>query len=346
MQISLSKNSTIYIVSPAGVATGGVEALHQLAYDLRQSFPAAKVFLFYLPQTQEQPVPGAYAYMQLPFVKHIEDVEENLLIISEMYTHKFCEYKKIRKAIWWLSVDNYYLSYDFFMHANIAGRINKRLWRRGIQHYLFFDANLKKVPFHFAQSSYAFEHLKKKGILNVHYLREHLNPAFLSQSAEETDKKDIVAYNPKKGFRFTERVMASSPDIQFVPIQNMTRNQVVDLLQLAKVYIDFGNHPGRDRIPREAAMLGCCVLTGKRGSAKFYEDVSIPEDCKFSESRSDIQLIRKKIQEYFFDYKSQINRFAPYREKIKGEREVYLSDLRGIFSFDDTLYQKNIRKQK
>lgn len=52
----------------------------------------------------------------------------------------------------------------------------------------------------------------------------------------------------------------------------------------SKVYIDFGNHPGKDRIPREAAISGCIVITGKRGAAAFAEDVCIPETYKFDES--------------------------------------------------------------
>lgn len=29
-------------------------------------------------------------------------------------------------------------------------------------------------------------------------------------------------------------------------------------MRKAKVYIDFGFHPGKDRIPREAVMCGAC----------------------------------------------------------------------------------------
>ena len=33
-----------------------------------------------------------------------------------------------------------------------------------------------------------------------------------------------------------------------------------------QVYIDFGHHPGQDRLPREAVQCGCVVITGTRGS--------------------------------------------------------------------------------
>jgi len=63
----------------------------------------------------------------------------------------------------------------------------------------------------------------------------------------------------------------------------MPREEVIKLLQKAKVYIDFDYHPRKDRLPREAAILGCCVITRKRGSAKFFEDVPIPDEYKFED---------------------------------------------------------------
>ena len=51
----------------------------------------------------------------------------------------------------------------------------------------------------------------------------------------------------------------------------------------SKVYIDFGNHLGKDRIPREVAS-GCCIITGKTGADKYKEDVYIGEKFKFDEA--------------------------------------------------------------
>ena len=56
----------------------------------------------------------------------------------------------------------------------------------------------------------------------------------------------------------------------------MSRAEVREALCKVKVYADFGSHPGRDRMPREAALCGACVLTNRRGSANFAEDVPLP----------------------------------------------------------------------
>ena len=53
-------------------------------------------------------------------------------------------------------------------------------------------------------------------------------------------------------------------------------------------YIDFGPHPGMDRLPREAALAGCIVLTNREGAANFAKDVPLPEEFKFSKFDVDV----------------------------------------------------------
>ena len=68
----------------------------------------------------------------------------------------------------------------------------------------------------------------------------------------------------------------------------MTEREVEDCLSQAKVYIDFGGHPGKDRIPREAALCGCCVVTGRRGAAG--NDVEVPINQSYKLVRCKMKL--------------------------------------------------------
>ena len=56
-----------------------------------------------------------------------------------------------------------------------------------------------------------------------------------------------------------------------------------------QVYIDFGHHPGQDRLPREAAACGCLVVTGTRGSAGFHADVPLPPALKLAHPLDDLE---------------------------------------------------------
>mgnify|MGYP001626387956 FL=1 len=165
----------------------------------------------------------------------------------------------------------------------------------------------------------------------IYYLSDYLNPNFLSNKAELSKKVNIVVFNPKKGISFTKKIISSATDIEFVPLANMTREQVIETLQKAKVYIDFGNHPGKDRIPREAAILGCCVITGKRGSAAFFEDVPIPDEYKFEDKEENIPKIIEKIKDCFDNFEKRYQDFDYYRQVIKNEPIKFLEDLKKIF---------------
>ena len=79
---------------------------------------------------------------------------------------------------------------------------------------------------------------------------------------------------------------SSKRGVMLVPIQHMASSQ--QLLARARVYIDFGHHPGQDRLPREAAQCGCVVVTGMRGSAGLFADVPLPQYLKIEEPLAEL----------------------------------------------------------
>jgi len=142
-------------------------------------------------------------------------------------------------------------------------------------------------------------------------------------------------YNPKKGFEFTKELINYSNDLKWIPIQNMTTQEVHELLKESKVYIDFGNHPGKDRFPREAAISGCCIITGKKGSAAYYDDVPIADCYKFDDSNENIPHIVNKIKECMEKYDTKIYDFSYYREFILNEYEIFEKDVQELFISSD-----------
>jgi hypothetical protein len=321
----ISKATKFYIAAPANYATGGPELLHQLAYKMKVK--GKNVVMFYYPANYPNPVHENYQEYGISFVREIEDSPDNVVIVPETQTNLFENFNKIKKGIWWLSVDNYYLSM-----SGIKGRLNRFLLKKlGSQNYLFFNKKLKITDFHLVQSEYASELLRTFGITNTYFLTDYLHQSFLRVNTDLSKKENIVAYNPKKGIKFTKELIQSAPDIIFVPIENMTREQVVQLLQKAKVYIDFGFHPGKDRIPREAACLGCCVITNKRGAAAYFKDIPIPLDFKFEESVNNLSKISAKIHDCFSLYGQNLSKFDNYRAHIADQEKYFDSEVLDIF---------------
>lgn len=115
----------------------------------------------------------------------------------------------------------------------------------------------------------------------------------------------------------------------------MTRAQVKETMRAAKLYVDFGYHPGKDRMPREAAMCGCCIITGKLGAAGFKEDLAIDETkYKFNQKNSDIPKIIQTIHYTLDNYNSVVSDFTGYREKISREKNEFEQDTLKILKLE------------
>ena len=125
------------------------------------------------------------------------------------------------------------------------------------------------------------------------------------------------------------KIIQKASELNWQPIENMTRSQVKDLMKKSKIYIDFGNHPGKDRLPRESRLQGCVVITGKNGSAKYYEDVPIEE--KFEKKSKNINDIVTLIKKIFNNYDFYNNKQLNYTKKIKNEKKEFENNVKNIF---------------
>ncbi len=349
MSIKISQNSKVYVFLPTNRASGGPELLHQLVYHLRNDLKIG-AYLYY-PYKDSNPIHNFYKKYNNPVTKNIEDSDSNVLLFPEAYRVLpiVSHYQNIQKIMWWLSVDNFYLPTFWGNRKYFFYRVINKIWRSffktaliDIEGKIYKKVNfstlklpkeIQNVDFYLVQSFYALNYLLQQEISKekVFYLSDHLNEDFLKTQTDLSKKENVVIYNPRKGREFTKKIMKKAKDIKFIPILNMTPNQVIEILQKAKVYIDFGNHPGKDRIPREAAILGCCVITGERGSAAFYEDVPILSEYKFEDKEENISLIVEKIKDCFENFDERYKDFKYYREVIKKEPTKFIEDLERIF---------------
>ncbi len=343
--MEICKNTKVYILLPTKDATGGLELLHQLVYNLIKI--GIDAFLYY-PYEDRNPIHESYEKYNNPFCKKIKDSVENILIYPEVYGALpiLNKYKNIRKIMWWLSVDNFYAFKLSSSRKNLFfyRLINKLLKIFGIEpvfdlriivhRNLKIDNLVKQANMHLVQSYYAMDYLIKAGFDPncIKYLSDYLNEDFLNIETNLSDKKNVVIFNPKKGIAFTQKILKKVSGLKFIPIINMKREEVIKHLQEAKVYIDFGNHPGKDRIPREAAILGCCVITGKRGSAAFFEDIPIFDEYKFKDEKENITKIIDKINDCLEHFEYRYKDFDHYREIIKQEPKKFLEDLKDVFN--------------
>lgn len=313
----------IYIGSPANRFTGGPTLAHQLCYELnKKGFEAC---MYYYHAKKGMPlVHEKYKQFGNPYVVKVEDSKNTILIAPETAPDILKHHTKSKKIIWWMSVDNYFDKY-------LTSRRNKILNIGGLLKYnVFSNGNI-----HFAQSYYACDFLKDHGVKenSIFYLSDYVDSIFLEKSniAKTTEKKDVIVYSPKRGLEFTKKIISVLPQYQWVPLERMTQEQMIDVMLESKLYIDFGNHPGKDRIPREAAICGNCIITSRKGSAANSKDIPIGEQFKFDDVEKNIEKIKARIIEIMTHYEEYSLFFENYRKKILKEKDIFLQDIDFIF---------------
>ena len=323
-------DTKIYMACPGNMHSGGPELCHQFASQTIQF--GLNVSMYYLPLGEnfntENPVDSFYEKYHLPYVRSIEDHPHNVLVINECSTLSYRFFKNLRIVIWWMSVDNYVKNI-----AKILLKHSKNPLISPMPQFFYFE---KDIAEHWVQSEYARQFLLLNGISKkqIYFVEDYLNQAFLSNAdkIELDKKKDIVTFNPLKGAEITQQLMEIAPDIKWIAIENMTPSEVQALLARAKVYIDFGNHPGKDRIPREAALSGCVVITGKRGAAANDIDINIPAEFKFDETDTELSKVVDKILDVFKNFDKNYKKQQDYRTRILDDKSRFAKEVAAAFN--------------
>lgn len=341
----MKKYEKIYVLAPYKYATGGIELAHQLVDYLNTNNQNA--YVVYVKKGMEissdLSVTSEYKKYNIRLAYMIEDSKNNIMILPEIYFDFIFKYSEIQIGCWWMSVDNHYSTSCFGDMLKFSGFTwEKKL--KLIYHYCIkrdgcFNKNsikaIKKEEkriFHFYQSCYAQYHLYSLGMSKVLPLSDYINNDLLGNGdIENIKRKDIVLYNPAKGINFTHKIINMMPHIQFVALKGLTHGQLKKYMQEAKVYIDFGHFPGKDRLPREAVYNGCCIITSKLGAAAFYEDIPILEKYKFERKNSNLRLIVKCIDDVISDYENCHRDFDFFRQSILCEKEIFFYEINCFF---------------
>lgn len=314
----------VVVGCPSYRFTGGPTLAHQLCKELcEQGFDSS--MYYYNVKSKDKVMHPQYASFNNKYDTVLRDDENTIYIAPETNPDMLKSIKKGKKVIWWMSVDNYfdkYLTSKRNRICNIGGLLKYKI-----------DS---KDTFHFAQSQYALDFLLDKGIEknNIFYVSDFLDNIFLKNALNHKSirKENIILYSPKRGLEYTNLLKKRILDAKWIPLQNLGQKELMGLLQSSKLYVDFGNHPGKDRIPREAVINGCCIITGLDGSAKNDIDINIPRIFKFERKEESIDSIVLQIRNILDNYDLNYELLNDYRKKISEEYIRFSSDVRAAFN--------------
>ena len=302
-----------YIVCTVNGAPGGHELAHQCCYEINKCGYDAK--MYYVKAGNFNPVDAEtnpkFVKYEIEHVKTLEEVDQegNVVIVPEGLTDWTFAFHHATVVIWWMSVDN-------FLH---------------ISDVEYITAMNVVAKYHLVQSKYAEEFVKSQHVDDekIVWLSDYIGDIYGQFILPGEYRKRRVVFNPKKGFQNLEPLIERCPDIEWVPLINMTEEEMVLNMQLARVYIDFGNHPGKDRIPREAVVCGCCIMTNMDGSAAYYEDVPIDSKYKFA-APIDYDNAEIVLRELIDNFSTHFSEFDSYRSMVKSEKEYFNKCIREL----------------
>lgn len=324
----MSRMDKVLILCPLAV-TGGPEAMHQLAGTLRDKGVNAWIMYYGGPHqgrvvvkagtlqathSTEEHTPECYRHYGARVATSCQLDKSLCIVVPEVLQQNIQSLKPAHVALWWLSVDN----------ALVAGR--------PLREPEALKKWIKSIPLHLTQSVYAAAWLNANGQHEHWMLTDYTDLEFTRTLPVLGERTRQILYNPRKGAALADRLRQQMRDWQFVPLQNFTKLEVRNLMQSSRYYVDFGHHPGKDRLPREAAASGCVVLTLRAGAAQFFEDVPIDAIYKFTKPDVDNGALSESLRKIDTDYPSHWQAQQRYRSRIRQEKSIFDAEALAIFS--------------
>ena len=338
--------SCIYVFCPSYIVSGGPEALHQMVYYLNKI--GADACLVYCDLfSKKYEIPESYkAYVKdYKLVSEVTDDDENVIILPETLNFYIKKYNKAKVYVWWLGIGNNLKAKSNLVTSKLKNRkkmvstLKKKNKILNILHFIQYKRycfeNEKQNVSHLCASHYVCDYVKKHTKNKIYMCIEPVS-LWLLQSTnigmkEGNNYSDTVLYNPARNPEFIAKIQEYCSEISFLPLSGYEQSKLVELFQKSKLYVDFGLFPGAERIPKEAVMNGCCVLTSRSGAAAFYQDVSIPDKYKFDACEENIPVITNMILDMLSNYDTYSRDFDDYRKMVYALEENFITALKNIF---------------
>ena len=307
------------------VVTGGPEAIHQLS-DAIIGLGGEAIIAYYGNQVglsiedsavtctfTGNPTPSAYRDYRAIVAARIPLTKDSLVIYPESILAWLNSPRLFHRGIWWVSVDNAIvkapqLAYD--SHRN--------------------DFLSRSDLIHFFQSEYAHDFLRKGRARRLYPLADYINHRFLN-TGKNAAREQAISYFPRKGGALASVFFDSHPELNRSPIENMPQEAVHDALLQSQIFIDFGHHPGKDRVPREAALSGNIVFLHERGAAAFYLDHPLDRFFLFTSADISNGSLYNRVKEALADPDAHFAAQSIYHSRIFIEREEFLNQVKMNF---------------
>jgi hypothetical protein len=315
----LSEFTRVVLFCPPAL-TGGPEAIHQLAHALNSQ--GVDAFIVYsgpghtaglhdgrlvCANPAHAPSMAAYARYRPRVAAEIPLGPETLVVAPEPWLDLPGAFAPCGGAVWWLSVDN-----ALPRHPQLADPAARR-------------AALANRPLiHFHQSAYARTWLAEAGVHRLYPLGDYTSEEFTERPATGPAPRALAAFNPEKGGQAAEGFFSGLPQYEALALRGLTKAQLREVFAERLLYVDFGAFPGKDRMPREAAISGSVVFVRRAGAADNDEDYDLPSFYRFDAAEAASGELAARLAAVAGDPQGHWDQQAAFRAQILGEKRGFL----------------------
>ncbi len=140
----------------------------------------------------------------------------------------------------------------------------------------------------------------------------------------------IINAHSLLGFSKSENIKRFlDPSVKFIPLQGFSDNQVQDILNKVDLYLDLGNLPGKDRLPREAIMAGCPIMITTLGAGFNAEDFPVPSQYKLQlDVISPVEAAQSVLKVLKLGKLENFKMQTLFRESVSKEKEFFYREVR------------------
>lgn len=331
----MDRPTRVLVVYPRGSRTGGPEALHQLVDSLRRH--GLEAWLWPVPDSRENQRVDDYVRYDAPEVLDLLDEPDTAVVFPEVYSFVPQLWQRASLYCWWLSIDNDPLYFSRRRRSKNAmmdsGRPSLEVVRSALssQARLLRDRPMLLRQTHLAQSKYAWDYIRRRLWTTVTVLGDYI-PDAAPRLVHKSAAPPSVAFNPAKGGDLIAQIQQTTNLAStWVPIKGLTRQGVRELLDQTTVYLEAGHQPGKDRIPREAALHGNVVLMLRRGAGANDLDCPIPEQHKIRPGRGAARRFADALEDVLADPSRHRALQGQYVNMIVDDQAAFDAAVVGIF---------------